>query len=672
MSKFDLHSLIRRLSVGHGFRERVLAALRMVPRGRTAVFIGTSCALLILAGAMQLRWMSQVNQSQRLAAQRSLDRSLRNVVDDLEFQVMLLLGSLGPDADSELDAPIEYYRQGLFSWHELSQHGPAIRGILVYDLGAGGSGGLAEFDPFAEPSGFKTVRWTEDLEQVRRYIRDHGFPAGRGVKARWPATWMFHPGAMVLLRPIAAHVESSRQKTERPGVVGYLILELDVDYLRDRLIPKTLNKRFSTGPRARAYIVDITLDGNPLVRYERATVRSPEAPGPRPSRRMYIRSGLEGRAASAPSRPPDRSRPLLLSQEDIPDALLQRGAAQQVWINRITAQWRSNVSWRAPASRLWTARSGKGIRGADLATAIRRASGLPRLYVIADQKHELALEARHVGVPLAEAIDQEHLLAPRMAVIAVLVLLGATLSVAISRALVARTAELRTDAAASLAHQLLTPIATVVLIGESMSRGILGRGEKALEYGALVHRYGQRLQGIVDRSMQMAAMKTFKQRYNLTMLDVSQVAESALAEANVLIESSGFTVERDFAQNLPRVLADAEALQQVVGDLLSNAMKYGLEGRWLKVETCEAFGGGGREVQVQVRDRGPGIPAAEAARIFEPYYRIDNRITRSQPGAGLGLKLAAELVKGMGGSLSLHSNEGRGSVFAVHLPVPPS
>ena len=205
-----------------------------------------------------------------------------------------------------------------------------------------------------------------------------------------------------------------------------------------------------------------------------------------------------------------------------------------------------------------------------------------------------------------------------------------------------------------------------------MSRGILGRGEKALEYGALVHRYGQRLQGIVDRSMQMAAMKTFKQRYNLTMLDVSQVAESALAEANVLIESSGFTVERDFAQNLPRVLADAEALQQVVGDLLSNAMKYGLEGRWLKVETCEAFGGGGREVQVQVRDRGPGIPAAEAARIFEPYYRIDNRITRSQPGAGLGLKLAAELVKGMGGSLSLHSNEGRGSVFAVHLPVPPS
>ena len=649
----------------------MVAALRVVPRGRAAFFVGTSCALLILAGAMQLRWMSQVNQSQLLAAQKSLNESLRYVVEDLEFQVSLMLGSFGPDTDSELDARVEHYRQRLFSWHELSQHGPAIRGILVYDLGAADSESLTEFDPFADPSRFRTASWTEDLEQVRRYIRDYGFPAGRGLKARWPATWMFHPGAMVLLRPIVAHVESSRRKAERPAVIGYLILKLDLDYLRDRLMPKTLNKRFGTGARARAYMIDITLDGNPLARYERAAVRSPEAPPPAPSEARYVRSGLEGRVASPPSRPPDRSRALLLSQEDVPDVLLERGAAQQAWINRITASWRANVTWRAPASRLWTKKSGRGIRGVDLATAIRRASGLPRLYVIADQKHELALEARHVGVPLAEAIDREHPLAPRMAVIAVLVLLGATLSVAISRVLVARTAELRTDAAASLVHQLLTPIATIVLIGESMSRGILGKGEKALEYGALVHRYGQRLKGIVERSMQMAAMKTFKQRYDLTMLDVSEVAESALAEAHVLIESSGFTVERDLATNLPRVLADAEALQQVVGDLLTNAMKYGLPARWLKVETCEAFGGG-HEVQVQVRDRGPGIPAEEAARIFEPYYRIDNRVTRSQSGAGLGLKMAAELVKGMGGSLTLHSAEGRGSAFTVHLPVPPS
>ena len=483
---------------------------------------------------------------------------------------------------------------------------------------------------------------------------------------------MFHPGAMALLRPIVAHVESSRRKSEWPAVTGYLILKLDQDYLRDRLIPETLSKRFGTGAGGRAYVVDIALDGNPLLRYEPAGDRGVGVPAPAASAGSYSRSRLEERDATVQAKPPDRGYPLLLSPEDISDAVLERGAVQQVWIDRITASWRSDVLWRAPPSRLWTARSKQGIRGPDLATALRQASGLPRLYVIAGSKHTLALEARHVGLPLAAAIDREHLLPPAMAIIAIVLLLGATISVAVSRAMVARTAELRTDAAASLAHQLLTPIATIVLIGEAMARGILGRGEKALEYGGLVQRYGQRLQMIVDRAMQMAAMNTFERRYNLALLDVSRVAESALDDARVVIEGAGFAAERDLATDLPRARADAEALQQAIGDLLGNAVKYGLPGRWLKVETCEAFAGSGREVQVRVHDRGPGIPAADATRIFEPYYRIDNRISRLQPGAGLGLKLAVEVVKGMGGSVSFESKEGRGSVFTIHLPVPPA
>ena len=303
------------------------------------------------------------------------------------------------------------------------------------------------------------------------------------------------------------------------------------------------------------------------------------------------------------------------------------------------------------------------------ASFLRLESGIPRLYVVGDTTYKLRLNANHVGLPLAEAIDREHRRPVVMVVFAFVLFLGGAASAVAGRALVARSAELKTDAAASMAHQLLTPITVIVAVGENMGRGILGRHGKAREYGRLIHRYGQRLQAIVDRGMQLSAMETFERRFELVDLDVSKVTENAIDDLRLMIEDSGFTLECALASDLPAVRADTEALQQAVSDLIGNAVKYGLPGRWLKVETSLEFTGSGQEVQVRVHDRGPGIPARHAGWIFEPYYRIDNRITKSRPGAGLGLKLVVEMVKGTGGTVTLESEEDRGSVFTIHLPV---
>ena len=667
MTEFGLRNPFRWLRIENGFAARMLTAVREAPRGPIALWITTSCLLLALAGGLQFRWMSQSKQSQQLSAQESLDKSVRLAIEDLEFKVWLLLGVFRSDPLSERDAPVDYYRTRLYMWHELSQHGPAVERLLVYDTRAGDSDGLTELELFLGPDRFSPAPWEADLVEARQYIQRHGFPPGRGVKSRWTATWMFHPGAMVLMRPIVADVPSSRRRVDWPAVIGYLMLKLDSDYIRERLVPDTLNDRFGTGPRAYAYRIDVALDGKPLFRWVPLANPGHEALDRPPV--SYSHTLLDGDDPSIHPGPPDEDGPLLLSQARIPVDVVPLGVAQRVWVHTITDPWRLDPGTISVPPSIWSNPLGRGINGTHLGHKLRQSSGIPRLFVIGDEKHRLALEARHPGIPLTEAIDREHRFLLAVAGIAFLLLVGVAVIVALTKSSAARTAELRTDAAASLAHQLLTPITAVSSIGDNIARGMLGRGEKAIEYGGLIHRYGQRLQTIVDRAMQMSAMDSFERRYELTMLDVSKVAQDALDDLRFLIEDAGFTAESALATDLPNVRADVEALQQTIADLIGNAVKYGLPGRWLKVETALGFAGPGREVLIRVHDRGPGIPARDASRIFEPYYRIDNRISKSSPGAGLGLKLVVELVKGMGGRVTLDTEEGRGSVFTIHLPA---
>ena len=121
------------------------------------------------------------------------------------------------------------------------------------------------------------------------------------------------------------------------------------------------------------------------------------------------------------------------------------------------------------------------------------------------------------------------------------------------------------------------------------------------------------------------------------------------------------------------VLADADALRHCLSELLGQCSQV-RPARSLDQDrdTCEAGSGSAREVLVRVRDRGRGIPDQDAWKVFEPYYRAASVADSSMPGFGLGLALVRSTVEKMGGKLTLESEEGRGSVFAIHIPVPGS
>lgn len=236
-----------------------------------------------------------------------------------------------------------------------------------------------------------------------------------------------------------------------------------------------------------------------------------------------------------------------------------------------------------------------------------------------------------------------------MGIVVLALLLTAMAMVAITGDRAAKRAETKLQAAASQTHQLLTPIAVVIGLADSMVHGELGRNQKALRYGSLLHGHGKRLHKIVDRAMRASAIEFLDTHIRLDPVDVSKVASTALGDLQPLISARGFSVERSLAEEHPTVRAGPEALRQCIGDLLSNAIKYGESGHWVKSETCDSVAGPAREVQMRVHDRGAGIPAREVPRIFEPYYRVSNAQSAAIPGAGRGLKLVRETMKRMGG-----------------------
>jgi two-component system sensor histidine kinase SenX3 len=120
---------------------------------------------------------------------------------------------------------------------------------------------------------------------------------------------------------------------------------------------------------------------------------------------------------------------------------------------------------------------------------------------------------------------------------------------------------------------------------------------------------------------------------------------------------------------LPPIKADAVALSRAIQNLLSNAMKYGGDSRWIGLSAEPVKTSAVEEIQVRVSDRGLGITPSEQERVFEPFYRGKEAQAAQIRGNGLGLSLVKHIVAAHGGRVSVESKVGQGSTFILHLPV---
>jgi len=221
---------------------------------------------------------------------------------------------------------------------------------------------------------------------------------------------------------------------------------------------------------------------------------------------------------------------------------------------------------------------------------------------------------------------------------------------------------------ANVSHELKTPLTTIRLYAELLEQGRVQDEEKRRGYLVTIGRETERLARLVNNVLDFSRLERGRRAIKREECDLAaelQRLASMLApravEAGLRLES--VVPEAPVPANL-----DRDALGQIVLNLADNAFKYAASGGELRIEL--QTGPSGRSV-LRFLDRGPGVPEAHRERVFEKFYRIDESLTSEKGGAGLGLSIARQLARALGGELRCLPREGGGAEFRLELPLGP-
>lgn len=226
-----------------------------------------------------------------------------------------------------------------------------------------------------------------------------------------------------------------------------------------------------------------------------------------------------------------------------------------------------------------------------------------------------------------------------------------------------RLETVRRDFVSNLSHELRTPLASLKALAETLQEG-------ALDDPPAARRFVDQIQIEVDALSQMAnelleLSKIESGRFSLERSPVAatDLLESAVHRMQVQAERANISLRVECQDDLPNVQVDSQRLEQVLINLIHNAVKFTRPGG--EVLLCaESIPGG---VRFAVKDTGVGIPADEVSRIFERFYRVDK--SRTGRGTGLGLSIARHIVEAHGGRIWAESTEGKGSTFFFSIPT---
>jgi signal transduction histidine kinase len=228
-------------------------------------------------------------------------------------------------------------------------------------------------------------------------------------------------------------------------------------------------------------------------------------------------------------------------------------------------------------------------------------------------------------------------------------------------------AQRRSNFAAAVSHELKTPLTAIRMYVEMLRDGLVPTEEKRREYYATLGTESERLSRLIDNVLEFSRLERGTRRLDLQAAQLGPVLAELAALLRPHAERQGFALELAVEPDLPAVRFERDALAQILFNLVENALKYGRSAPLRSVRI-----GCARErdrVVLGVRDGGPGVPERRLARIFEPFYRGEDELTRETQGSGIGLALVKGLAERMGASASARNLPEGGFEVALGFPA---
>lgn len=217
---------------------------------------------------------------------------------------------------------------------------------------------------------------------------------------------------------------------------------------------------------------------------------------------------------------------------------------------------------------------------------------------------------------------------------------------------------------ANVSHELRTPLSMIKGYAETLLGGARDDPELATKFLHTIERHANRLALLIEDLLTSSELESGRAVMNLKPVALRPLVDKVFED----FEARARAREVQLLNRLPplTVKADADRLQQVFANLVDNAIKYGRVGGTTIITAHE------REpwqVEIQVRDDGPGLPPEAVERIFERFYRVDKARSRDQGGTGLGLSIVKDIVQAHGGKVWAQSQPGQGTTFCFTLPA---
>ena len=221
----------------------------------------------------------------------------------------------------------------------------------------------------------------------------------------------------------------------------------------------------------------------------------------------------------------------------------------------------------------------------------------------------------------------------------------------------------RREFVANVSHELRTPLASVKAAVETLEQGALNEPQAADRFLSGISRNVDRMTRIVEDLLELSRLDTGQAVIQMSSFHVRELIEETVEGYLPLAQANDVSLQVELPTDLPSVIGDEVKFQQVVSNLVENAIKFTPAGGKVTV-TAEA---GEKSVAMSVTDTGIGIAYEHVPHVFERFYKIDR--SRKDEGSGLGLAIAKHIVQAHGGEMWVKSREGEGSTFTFSLPV---